>query len=77
MVPRRGLEPPPPCEDQHLKLACLPISPPGQEMSGYYTEARNLLIESIFVNGCVTLPSMFLNPFSKEVLLNGKTPQSP
>ena len=30
MVPRRGLEPPPPCEDQHLKLACLPISPPGQ-----------------------------------------------
>jgi hypothetical protein len=46
-------------------------------MSGYYTEARNLLIESIFVNGCVTLPSMFLNPFSKEVLLNGKTPQSP
>lgn len=30
MVPRRGLEPPRPCEHQHLKLACLPISPPGQ-----------------------------------------------
>jgi hypothetical protein len=29
MVPRRGLEPPRPCGHQHLKLACLPISPPG------------------------------------------------
>ena len=27
MVRIRGLEPPPPCEDQHLKLARLPIPP--------------------------------------------------
>ena len=27
-VPRTGLEPAPPCEDQHLKLARLPIPPP-------------------------------------------------
>ncbi len=31
MVPRRGLEPPRPCGHQHLKLACLPISPSGQD----------------------------------------------
>jgi hypothetical protein len=30
MVPRRGLEPPPTYVDQHLKLARLPIPPPGQ-----------------------------------------------
>ena len=29
VVPRRGLEPPRPCEHQHLKLARLPIPPPG------------------------------------------------
>ncbi len=29
LVPRRGLEPPRPFDHQHLKLACLPISPPG------------------------------------------------
>ena len=29
LVPRRGLEPPPSEEDQHLKLARLPIPPPG------------------------------------------------
>ena len=29
LVPRRGLEPPHPCEYQHLKLARLPIPPPG------------------------------------------------
>jgi hypothetical protein len=29
MVPRRGLEPPRPCERQHLKLVRLPIPPPG------------------------------------------------
>ncbi len=29
MVPRKGLEPSRPCGHQHLKLACLPISPPG------------------------------------------------
>jgi ribonuclease R len=29
MVPRRGLEPPPTYVDQHLKLARLPIPPPG------------------------------------------------
>jgi hypothetical protein len=28
-VPRTGLEPARPCEHQPLKLACLPISPPG------------------------------------------------
>jgi hypothetical protein len=33
MVPRRGLEPPRGCPHQHLKLACLPISPPRQEVS--------------------------------------------
>ncbi len=32
MVPRRGLEPPRPCGHQHLKLACLPISPPGHNL---------------------------------------------
>ncbi len=30
MVPRRGLEPPRPYRHQHLKLARLPIPPPGQ-----------------------------------------------
>jgi len=29
MVPRRGLEPPRPCERQHLKLVRLPIPPSG------------------------------------------------
>jgi hypothetical protein len=29
VVPRRGLEPPRPCERQHLKLVRLPIPPPG------------------------------------------------
>ena len=29
VVPRRGLEPPPTYVDQHLKLARLPIPPPG------------------------------------------------
>ena len=29
LVPRRGLEPPRPCERQHLKLVRLPIPPPG------------------------------------------------
>jgi hypothetical protein len=33
---------------------------------GYYAEARNLLIESIFVNGCVTLANKFLNPFQRK-----------
>ena len=27
LVQMRGLEPPRPCEHQHLKLACLPIPP--------------------------------------------------
>ena len=31
LVPRRGLEPPHPCERQHLKLVRLPIPPPGHE----------------------------------------------
>ena len=31
VVPRRGLEPPHPCERQHLKLVRLPIPPPGHE----------------------------------------------
>ncbi len=30
VVPRKGLEPSPPCEDWHLKPARLPISPPGR-----------------------------------------------
>jgi site-specific DNA recombinase len=29
LVPGRGLEPPPPCEDSALNAACLPIPPPG------------------------------------------------
>src|SRR5579864_3481638 len=29
MVPRRGLEPPRPCERQHVKLVRLPIPPSG------------------------------------------------
>lgn len=33
MVPRRGLEPPRGCPHQHLKLACLPISPPRQRLA--------------------------------------------
>ena len=33
MVPRRGLEPPRPCERQHLKLVRLPIPPPGHGMN--------------------------------------------
>ena len=32
MVPRRGLEPPRPCERQHLKLVRLPIPPSGHGM---------------------------------------------
>ena len=32
MVPRRGLEPPRPCERQHLKLVRLPIPPPGHRV---------------------------------------------
>ena len=40
LVPRRGLEPPRPCEHQHLKLACLPISPPGQGMIERYRGAK-------------------------------------
>ena len=43
MVPRRGLEPPRPCEHQHLKLACLPISPPGQGMNRRVDGTRNIL----------------------------------
>lgn len=35
MVPRRGLEPPRPCERQHLKLVRLPIPPPGQRRFVY------------------------------------------
>ena len=31
LVPRRGLEPPRPCERQHLKLVRLPIPPSGHE----------------------------------------------
>ena len=34
MVPRRGLEPPRPCERQHLKLVRLPIPPSGHGMFG-------------------------------------------
>lgn len=29
LVPKRGLEPPSPCEDYHLKVARLPVPPPG------------------------------------------------
>ena len=34
MVPRRGLEPPRPCERQHLKLVRLPIPPSGHGWCG-------------------------------------------
>jgi site-specific DNA recombinase len=34
MVPRRGLEPPRPCERQHLKLVRLPIPPSGHGVRG-------------------------------------------
>ena len=34
MVPRRGLEPPRPCERQHLKLVRLPIPPSGHGVGG-------------------------------------------
>src|SRR3989344_782092 len=37
MVPRRGLEPPSPCGRYHLKVVRLPISPPGQVRTLYYT----------------------------------------
>ena len=52
MVPRRGLEPPRPEEHKHLKLACLPISPPGLSLSAIadQTEARNLTFSHAFVN---------------------------
>ena len=45
MVPRKGLEPSRPQSHQHLKLACLPISPPGQGV-----RPRNLLIAMPVVN---------------------------
>jgi hypothetical protein len=35
LVPRRGLEPPRPCERQHLKLVRLPIPPPGHSGSAF------------------------------------------
>jgi hypothetical protein len=34
LVPGRGLEPPRPCERQHLKLVRLPIPPSGHMMRG-------------------------------------------
>jgi hypothetical protein len=34
MVPRRGLEPPRPCDRQHLKLVRLPIPPSGHGVGG-------------------------------------------
>ena len=40
MVPRRGLEPPPTCVDQHLKLARLPIPPPGLRLAGTMPQLR-------------------------------------
>ena len=40
MVPRRGLEPPRPCERQHLKLVRLPIPPPGH--LGHFGRRRRL-----------------------------------
>ena len=39
MVPRRGLEPPRPCERQHLKLVRLPIPPPGHGASSVWQAA--------------------------------------
>ena len=39
MVPRRGLEPPRPCERQHLKLVRLPIPPPGHGASAFWQAA--------------------------------------
>ena len=40
MVPRRGLEPPRPCERQHLKLVRLPIPPPGHGASSFSAGRR-------------------------------------
>ena len=42
MVPRRGLEPPRPCERQHLKLVRLPIPPPGHGASSVSGRRRRL-----------------------------------
>src|ERR1041384_2566106 len=47
LVPRRGLEPPRPCERQHLKLVRLPIPPPGHGVGG-----RELGAGRALVNAC-------------------------
>ena len=39
LVPRRGLEPPRPCERQHLKLVRLPIPPPGHRGLSFWQAA--------------------------------------
>ena len=49
MVPRRGLEPPHPCEYQHLKLARLPIPPSGHG----YAIGRQLSWHGAGVNGFI------------------------
>ena len=41
MVPRRGLEPPLDCSNQHLKLARLPIPPPRQRTASLYLRAAH------------------------------------
>src|SRR3546814_4821080 len=43
MVPRRGLEPPRPCDRQHLKLVRLPIPPSGHGVGGAISGRGDLL----------------------------------
>ena len=43
-MPRRGFEPPRPCGHQPLKLARLPIPPPGQVCSGGESNPHGILL---------------------------------
>ncbi len=51
LVQMRGLEPPRPCEHQHLKLACLPIPP---HLHGYpkFHRMSNLKTEETILMLC-------------------------
>ena len=60
LVPRRGLEPPRPCGHQHLKLACLPITPPGQGV----LRARNLQRQTGCVNATIASLNLSKRPNS-------------
>ena len=67
MVPRRGLEPPRPCERQHLKLVRLPIPPPGHSEGISCGRRRRLegggcqparLVNAAWLDGPIALPAM-------------------